>query len=394
MKILQIITQGERGGAQLHVRDSALGLQARGHDVYVATGKQSGLADRWLFEELEKGGFDRLQLRIIRDLQRDVHFSTELRAFSQTYKLVKSIKPDIVHVHSSKAGSLCATAARLAGAKVVYTVHGFVFNEPMSVFSKYFYLVSELVARFFRNYTITVSKFDLATGRKYHIIPKKKGIAIYNGIDPHKVDSILTKEKARTALYDKMGFTFPKGIRIIGLVANLYPAKGVEYLIDAAYLAERYKGLTNTIFIVIGEGELRKELEEQIKEHNVQGIFFLMGAVPDAYKYLKAFDLFVMPSVKEGFPYALLEVMMARVPFIATKVGGIPEIAEYAQAPLVEPGSAKYLTEKIVDFIANEKPVSRKKVKYIESGLPKKFTQAAMVAEIEGVYGRVRKGRV
>lgn len=392
MKILQIITQGERGGAQLHVRDSALGLAARGHDVYVATGRQPAPEDRWLFEELEKNGFGRAQLRIIKDLQRDIHLGTELKAFSQTYKLVKSIKPDIVHVHSSKAGTLCATAARMAGAKVVYTVHGFVFNEPMSWVKKYFYLVSELAARFFRNYTITVSKFDLATGRKYHIIPKKKGIAIYNGIDPEKSNSILTKEKARSALYEKMGFTFPKGIRIVGLVANLYPAKGVEYLIDAAYLAERYKGLTNTIFIVIGEGELRKELEAQIVEHNVQGIFFLMGSVPDAYKYLKAFDVFVMPSVKEGFPYALLEVMMARVPFIATKVGGIPEIAEYSYAPLVEPGSAKYLTEQIVEFLTNEKPASRKKVKDVESGLPKKFTQAAMVLEIEGVYGRVRKG--
>lgn len=391
MKILQIITQGEQGGAQLHVRDSALGLAALGHDVYVATGRQARLEDRWLFGELENAGFDRMQLRIIRDLQREVHINTEFKAFAQTYKLVKSIKPDIVHVHSSKAGSLCAVAARLAGAKVVYTVHGFVFNEPMGIFKKYFYLISELTARFFRNYTIAVSKFDLATGRKYHIIPKKKGIVIYNGIDPKKVDSILTKEKARAALYEKMGFTFPKGVRIIGLVANLYPAKGVEYLIDAAYLAERYKGLTNTIFIVIGEGELRKELEQQIAESGVQGIFFLAGSVPDAYKYLKAFDLFVMPSVKEGFPYALLEVMMARVPFIATKVGGIPEIAEYSYSPLVEAGSAKYLTEKIMEFIAHEKPAGRKKVvKVEESSLPKKFSLSNMIDEIEGVYGRVR----
>ncbi len=391
MKILQIITQGERGGAQLHVRDSALELQARGYDMYVATGRQSDVADRWLFEELEKGGFNRVQLRIIRDLQREVHINTECKAFAQTYKLVKSIKPDIVHVHSSKAGSLCAVAARLAGAKVVYTVHGFVFNEPMSIFKKYFYLVSELTARFFRNYTITVSKFDLITGRKYHIIPKKKGVVIYNGIDPKRVDDILTKEKARAILYEKMGFTFPKSVRIVGLVANLYQAKGVEYLIDAAYLAERYKNLTNTICIVIGEGDLRKELESQIEERNVQGIFFLIGSIPDAYRYLKAFDLFVMPSIKEGFPYALLEVMMARVPFIATKVGGIPEIAEYAYSPLVEAGSAKYLTERIMDFIAHEKPASRKKVKEVESGLPKKFTLEAMVTEIEGVYGRLRK---
>ncbi|MEN9604332.1 MAG: hypothetical protein RJB39_17 [Candidatus Parcubacteria bacterium] len=386
MKILHIITQGERGGAQAHVRDVIVGLQSKGHQTYVATGIQEGPQDAWLFGELKVHGFQGHQLRMIKNLSRSVSFWRDIKAGLETIKLVRSIRPEIVHLHSSKAGSVCAVAAKLAGAKVVYTVHGFVFTEPMSKLKRYFYILSEFISRFFRNFTITVSKFDFDVGRHMHIIPKKKGAVIYNGINEQNVDKILERNDAREVIYRKMGIALPQTVRMIGLVANLYSAKGVTHLIQAAYLARRYKGLDNTIFVVIGEGELRQELEQQIKELDLGTIFFLVGAIPDAYRYAKAFDLFVMPSVKEGFPYALLEMMLAKVPFIATRVGGIPEIEQYAAAPLVPPGSAKFLTEKIIDFL-NAKKI--RKMTLSKSSFPEKFTLRHMVDRIEEVYQKL-----
>ncbi len=196
MKILHIVTQGERGGAQAHVRDVVRSLEQKGHQTYVATGAQYDHEDKWLFHELQSSGFKPHQLRIIPSLSRDVSFWKDCKAALETIKLVRAIKPDIVHVHSSKAGSVCAVAARLAGAKVVYTVHGFVFTEPMGKIKKYFYIISELISRFFRNYTITVSRFDYEVGRYMHIIPKRKGSVIYNGIDEKNVrKSIESKPK-------------------------------------------------------------------------------------------------------------------------------------------------------------------------------------------------------
>ncbi len=383
MKILHIVTQGERGGAQAHVRDVVRSLEQKGHQTYVATGAQYDHEDKWLFHELQSSGFKSHQLRIIPSLGRDVSIWKDCKAALETIKLVRAIKPDIVHVHSSKAGSVCAVAARLAGAKVVYTVHGFVFTEPMGKMKKYFYIISEIISRFLRNYTITVSKFDYEVGRYMHIIPKRKGSVIYNGIDEKKAEHLLGKHDAREVIYRNMGIAFPQNVRIVGLIANLYSAKGVTHLIHAAYLAKRYKNLDNTIFVVIGEGLLRNELEDQIKELELESIFFLVGSIPDAYKYMKAFDVFVMPSIKEGFPYALLEAMLAKVPFIATRVGGIPEIEQYAVAPLVVPGSAKYLTEKIVDFL-NAKKV--RKMTLGKSVFPEKFTITYMVNKVEEVY--------
>ncbi len=386
MKILHIITQGERGGAQAHVRDVIIGLQNKGHQTYVATGIQEDQQDAWLFNELKSNNLQSHQLRIIKNLGRSVSFWKDFKAGIETWRLVRSIRPDVVHLHSSKAGSVCAVGAKLAGAKVVYTVHGFVFTEPMSKLKRYFYILSEFISRFFRNYTVTVSKFDYDVGRHMHIIPKGKGGVIYNGINEKNIDKLLEMHDAREVIYRKMGIALPQTVRMIGLVANLYSAKGVTHLIHAAYLARRYKGLDNTIFVVIGEGELRSELEAQIKEFQLETIFFLVGAIPDAYRYSKAFDLFVMPSVKEGFPYALLETMLAKVPFISTRVGGIPEIEQYAAAPLVLPGSAKFLTEKIMDFL-NAKKV--RKMTLGKSVFPEKFTLTHMVDRIEEVYKKL-----
>lgn len=386
MKILQITTQGEQGGAQIYTRDSSIRLAAKGHDVYVATGMQSRPGDSWLFNQLLANNFDRQQLKIIPSLRREVSFFDDIKSFIQTFKLVDKIRPDIVHLHSSKAGTVCAVAAKLAGATVVYTVHGFVFNEPMGKLKKYFYIISELVARFFRNYTITVSKFDLQTGKKMHIIPKKKGEAIYNGIDEAKEKSILTKKEAKKKIFEKMGISFNEDVRIVGLVANLYPAKGITYLVNAAYLAKKYKGLQDTIFVIIGDGMLRDELQKEINELGIDTIFFLIGSMPEAYKYVKGFDVFVMSSVKEGFPYTLLEVIMARVPFLATRVGGIPEIENYAAAPLIEPGSAKFLTEAVMEFLSRS--VTRKK-KEVGNTFPEKFTVKYMVDRVEEVYKKL-----
>ncbi len=385
MKILQIITQGERGGAQVHIRDMAVLMRGDGHTVHVATGEQETSSDSWLFGELTKAKFDIHNLHVVKGLQRSVSLFKDIKAFWNIFKLVRRIKPDVVHLHSSKAGTVGAVAARLAGVKVVYTAHGFVFNEPMSSLKKKFYIVSEFVARFFRNYTITVSKYDQHVGRKMHVIPRHKGEVIYNGIDDVLMEKkILTKKEARRTLFEKIGLSFGEEVKVVGLVANLYESKGVTHLIHSAYLAKRYKDLKNTVFIVIGEGHLRKELEKEIEELEIGTIFFLVGAVPEAYRYLKAFDVFAMPSVKEGFPYALLESMLAHVPFVATEVGGIPEIEQYAATSLVPAGSAKFLTEAIVKVL--DMPKHKKTVK---EEFPEKFTLRHMVDRVERVYERV-----
>ena len=132
-------------------------------------------------------------------------------------------------------------------------------------------------------------------------------------------------------------------------------------------------------FIVIGEGQERIKLEKLIKKYKLENNFFLIGAISNAYKYLKAFDIFVLPSVKEGFPWAILEAMASKVPIISTKVGAIPEIKP---GILVNPKKSKQLAIVIESLIKNLE-LREKLVFNAKNKVEQEFSLEKMVDSIE-----------
>lgn len=357
MKILHIITQGENGGGQKAVLD--LAENNKGNQVFIATGKRENKKDNWLTDNFKGESFE------IKSLERNIDFTfrKEIKAFLEIYKLVKKIKPDVVHLHSVKAGTIGAVAAKIAGAKVVYTVHGIVLNEPMNIFKKIFYWASEFVASFFRDREIFVSKKDFEIAKKYFISNNKKGVVIYNGLDFQKFENILNENEAREFIFEKILKTSPiettrvsslagqgQNIpKVVGTIANFYKTKGLEYLIEAA--AKVVAKNPDTIFVIFGDGDLRTELEELIRKNALKKNFFLLGAVSDAYKYLKGLYLFVLPSVKEGMPYAILEAAIADRKIVSTRVGGIEELRKYININLVESKNVDELAREIENTI-------------------------------------------
>jgi len=344
MKILHIITQGENGGAQKNVLDTVSALSHHGHDIFVMTGEQKNPHDQWLFEKLKKQGFTNNKLSVCRYLARDIHILRDIRALINLYRYIKKNKFDIVHLHSTKAGVLGAIAGKLAGSRIVYTVHGFVFQEPMSVVKKLLYITIELCSSFFIDTYICVSEKDLEIGKKYTIIRKNRGVVIYNGIQE---DSLLyTKEEARDKIMKLAHVNFTPQ-KIIGAVANLYATKGIIYLIGAAELVVREN--PHYLFVVFGEGHLRHELQKEITERGLDNNFMLVGFVDNASALLSGLDTLVLPSVKEGLPYILIEASRARIPIIATRVGGVVEMSTCIPMNLVDPKDTKVLASKIKD---------------------------------------------
>lgn len=384
MRILYLITQGECGGAQKHILDIALDMRNAGHKVYVATGRQESLADTWLFNNLKQNGFEAQDLFIIKNLQREINPKRDISAFAALYRLTKTLQPHIVHVHSTKAGILGSVASKLAKSRVVYTVHGFVFSEPLSLLKKIFYIVAEFLASFFRDQTIVVSKFDFIQGNKYNILRKKKGVLIYNGLDEKLSDLMLDKESAKSRILQKIKVS-DRQTPIIGVVANLYRTKGIKYLIEAAEII-RFHNKLMPYFVVIGEGELREELEKEIKDRGLQESFFLIGSIPDAYLLLRAFDLIVLPSVKEGMPYILLEATLAGVPSIGARVGGIVELSKLIPISLTDSADSAAL-EKIISSKLFQ--LQRPKEVLGKPKLPEKLTLAYMLNALRAEYERV-----
>ena len=308
-------------------------------------------------------------------------------------KLFKKINPDLVHLNSSKIGATGAVSAKLAGVTaVVYTAHGFIFNEPLSYFKRRFYLWAEKFSSRFKDKIICVSEYDRITAINNKIAKSEKLTTIHHGLDFENL-KFLPKHEARNELVKlidkKQNLLTADGrtrttSEIIGTIAHLYSTKGLSFLVKAAQ--DIVKAKPEILFVIIGKGQLKQALTDQIQKLNLTNNFFLLGEIPRAARWLKAFDIFVLPSLKEGLPYAVIEAAAAGVPIVATRVGGVLEIIETGQDGLiVPPGDATALSRAIAQLLQDKKTAEsfgRHGAKHVKE----KFSLAECVRQTEKVY--------
>ncbi len=300
-KVLFLITKANWGGAQRYVYDLATHLPHDTFEVSVAYG-QPGMLE----QKLQEAG---VTVHPLKSLQRDVSLWADIKSFFELYRLMLTVNPDVVHLNSSKAGGVGALAAWCAGIqKVVFTVHGWPFLEARSRGAQWLIWLASWLTALLSHKIICISDFDAGIARRMPFI-KHKVVRIYNGIGPMALGS---GEAIRAA--------FPPGARIVGTVGELNRNKNQIALIERA-LKER-------IYVaIVGEGELRGYLENKIKEYKLEDRVKLFGFMP-GQEVLKGFDVFALPSLKEGLPYVLLEAKQAGLPIEASHIGGIPEIMD------------------------------------------------------------------
>ena len=313
-KLLYVVTQGEWGGAQRYIFDLATNIPKNQFSISVALGSEgSGELKTKLTE-------NNIPVITIKNLIRNINPIKDIKTFIELFRLIKKEKPDIIHLNSSKAGILGSIAARFAKTpNIIYTAHGWVFNEPLPYFKKTLYYILEKFTANFKSKIICVSDYDRKVAIEKNIAKPEKLIAIHNGIDVKKLH-FYSKAEARSILSKYIGKSIEEKTEIIGTIGNLYKTKGHTLLIKAA------EQIPDKIFIIIGDGPERKNLESIISNLNLKKRVFIAGYIDDAHRFLKGFDLFILPSLKEGFPYIILEAIAAKIPIIASGVGGIPEI--------------------------------------------------------------------
>ena len=383
-KILYIITQSEWGGAQKNVLDLARGLKGK-YEILVAAGLDGG-GD--FFNALKHADIKHIKLRW---LQRSAaNPIVDLMGLVEIFNLIRKERPAIVHLHSSKAGFSGSLAAKLLGVKVVYTVHGAVFTAAFSAPVRQFYLWLEKFSVRFKDKIICVSQNDKKIWLKYKAASEKKLVVIHNGIDFVNLN-FLPKDEARENLFSLSTQLFEaargsdQDLKIIGTIANFYQEKGLSYFIEAVELILKNAQFKNVLFVVIGEGMERELLEAMIKDKHLEQKFILTGKIDHAPKYLKAFDIFILPSIKEGFPYAILEAMAADLPIIASYVGGVPEIIENdVNGSLILPKNPEMLAEKIGELLKNSE-IGKRFVQNSRMKL-KEFSLDKMIKETEKIY--------
>lgn len=365
MKILYVITKAERGGAQQHVRDLAIAfhklnvlspsLVRRGyegglHHVTVAIGEPSG----WLFDELHRENISTSYVPLKRGWNPFLFFGFAIRLA----KLIWHTQPDIVHFHSSHT-LFGAWIVKLFfyPAKSVITLHGLSLLADNSATGgvphlrrgfggqarSRFQSFLKWIYKIYISFSLRAADEVICVCAANAVIIKKMFTSvslhvIHNGIDAPKFSSCIDARKQLGLSQDDF---------VIGTLGRLAYPKNQEMLLNAFSKIQNRQA----VLCLIGEGFNHDRLVLQATELGVHNrVVFSKGNAT----LLQAFDLFVLPSRFEGFPYVLLEAAFARVPIIATDVGGVSEFVEHKKTGLlVEVDDADGLSHAIDDIITH-----------------------------------------
>lgn len=303
MRILQIITLSELGGAQSVVINLANKL-SENHDVIVAAGERDGKIWQMLYPNVKQ--------EHCKHLKRALSPLYDFLTIVDFMRLYRKYTPDVIHLHSSKAGMLGRVA--FPSNKVVYTVHG--FDSIRLAYRKF--LPMERVMQRYCKAIVGVSKYDETNLKQEGI--HRNVYCVYNGIS-----RLTASQDTYFALFDRY-------TKIVLCIARLSHPKRSDLFMSVAELLPKYA------FVWIGN-------QSEVNEHP-DNVYFL-GNIPNAGIYNKGIDLFMLASDYEGLPMVILEAMSFGKPVVASKVGGIGEVVEDGINGFTVNNTAEEFAEKI-----------------------------------------------
>jgi glycosyltransferase involved in cell wall biosynthesis len=344
-RIFCVITQGELGGAQQFVAQLAKNLDPERFKLHVVWGESSGNTLARLLPP-------QVTYSTVRHLVRGWSVWHDTKAIFELRRQIRAERPDVVLCISSKAGFVGSRAAHLLrreipNIKIVYRIGGWAFNDPLPAWKRQFYVLLEKISARWKDTIVLNNTHDFEQAHLLHIRPRKNLLRIYNGIDPYM--PFLPQEQAQAFLRSRLPHDASSTAPIVGTIANLYATKDIPMLLRAAAQTG------DALFVVIGDGPQRAQIERNIDSHGLRNRFFLLGRIANAWQYVTGFDIFALASAKEGFPWALLEAMAAKVPAIATKVGAVQEMLDDGVSGIVcEPGNAEQFAKGISQLLNSE----------------------------------------
>ncbi|MBE0460943.1 MAG: glycosyltransferase family 4 protein [Candidatus Aminicenantes bacterium] len=366
IKVLEVINEATVGGGQKHVILLAKNLNTERFHVLAASSTNGPF-----IEELTKIGIRHIPVKMKGILNFQAIFSI--------CSLVRKERIDIVHTHGGIAGLSGRLGAFLSRSPViVHTLHGIHYLNYKNRFLKWLCIQLEKIFSIFTDAIIFVSDSDKEKAKENKLVKNKKINVIKNGIEFSEVQShvdVLAKKK--TLGIDS---SWP----LIGTVARLHPQKGHIYLLKAAKKIIEIQPQTR--FLIIGSGQLRTALEDYCKQFGISDNVIFLGTRNDVPELLQIIDIFVLPSLWEGFPIALMEAMASGKPVVATRVDGNREIVEHKRTGiLVEPKNPDSLSNAILTLL-KDKDYCCQLSKNGKREVMDKYSVLKMVKETEKLY--------
>jgi L-malate glycosyltransferase len=372
MYSLHIDTARTWRGGQNQVLLTVNGLRAAGHRATLVAHPDGELRRR------AAEGLDLIPLAPRNEM--------DLSAAWKLSRLIKRLRPDILHAHDPHGIAMASLALSLGGPTSSGSSRAL---PPTLVASRRvdFHLKGNSFSRWknrqvdcFIAASEAIRQMLVADG-----IPPAQVVTVHEGID---VEHVVAAPPVNV----HEAFWLPHHAPVVGNVAALVPHKGQRYLIDAAHLV--VQEIPDARFIILGEGELREHLEKQVRDHHLEKHVLLPGFRTDVLGCIKGFDLFVMSSVTEGLGTSLLDAMACRRAIVATAAGGIPEIVEDdVNGLLVPPRDAHALAAAIVRAL-NDTSLRTRMGEAGFARVTERFSVEKMVASTAMVYERLRNRNV
>lgn len=327
------------GGVPEHVKLLSEGLLGRGHEVTVV-----GRADAAPRVALEGQNIPYVPVALTGPLPDPV---SDLRGIRRLTTLVEAGGFDLVHAHGQKAGLLARVAARRAGVPSIYTPHSFVYRTQM-LRPRRSSLLRFRIGRWLERrlahdtaFIVAVAEDERLNAIADRIAPPERIVVVHPGV--RRPEGIAP---------DNRLLAFRGEGPLLGFVAGLRDQKGLPVLLDALTILARDGNPVR--FAIVGNGPLRDEVASRVEAEPLAGSTLLLGFEGDAYSYLDCLDAFVLPSLWEGLPMAVLEAMASGLPVVASAVNGTPEAVEDGVTGyLVPPGDPVALAARLRDVAAD-----------------------------------------
>lgn len=374
-KVAHLVTRLDLGGAQQNTLHTVRHLDRALFEPVLICGR-GGLLDEETKDDAS------VRTVFVESLQRDIHPFLDLLALLELTKVLLAEKPDILHTHSSKAGILGRLAAALAGVPVVvHTYHGFGFHDRQPPLVKGLYVLLERLCARFTDALIFVSKANIAYAAQHGIARPEEAVLIRSGVAlaglPAPVDAAKLKMSAGVGMHKPL----------VVSIGNLKPQKNVADLLEAAALV--LAALPEARFVFIGDGPQRRALEARAFALGLNDRFIFLGWRRDAAQWLAAADAFVMSSLWEGLPRALVEAMKTGKPAVCYATDGVLDLIKSGENGFtVEPGDHAALAARVIELLKDE-TLRRRLGEAAAAAIGPEFDIDGMVRAQEALYERL-----
>lgn len=375
--VCTIITMLELGGAQEVALFTVANLDRTKYRPVLLTGPGGLLTE-------EAKALPGVAVEIVPSLDRPIRPWRDFRALVEIVRLLRRHRPQIVHTHSSKAGILGRWAAWLAGVPIiVHTIHGFGMTPSQPAWFRALLIGLERLTGRITTYWIAVAEANVEEGVRWRIFERDRAVVIRPGIDPRPFQLPLPPQE-RDRVRAELGAA-PENT-LVGMVACLKPQKAPhDFVAVAARVCAR---LPEARFVLIGDGDLRPEVEEDIRLAGLGDCVRIAGWRRDVPVVMRALDACLLTSHWEGLARVLLEARAARVPVVATRVGGSAEaIADGHHGCLCERGDVGGLADRLCEVLTDA--VLREKIRSCGGELPPEFDSREMLARCEQLYDKL-----